>query len=439
MKEFKAILGEYIARSKGVEVQMRLVQEREKEAKDLPMTGFVNLLDSNSEDFALDAHDIGREATVHNAVGRVNKEGAVEDRGVSGDKNSGVYYGRTDAKDGFAGYAQIRYSYDGGPVSGWETVEDLDLAKDIVMTLVGRKYSAMDERVVPSEKVMEMLLKAEAMDRLVLNGTVLEKGLSKRPERKEDSKVIELPQPKAVPAAEVPSGAVAAPEVPEESGSVEGLGGQPVAGPIEYTRSAGGYQQRTAENANAEDVDFTFAFGVDFTTYGERATAKAAGDSIVQVTIPVKKDGGIDLSAKAVAECVRAFEAALPEEFFKGESCGVNIAGNGIYTLSAKGISQEDADRFVTKVMDGLRRKGMAFSSLRSGGQSGIDEAGAVAGVVLGIPTTVHGTKDWRFRGVDNRDVCDENLFKARFETKHYQALRESLTPSRKKVNQQTV
>ncbi len=498
--EFKDVLLEYVTRAKAVSVEMRLVQEREAEAKDLPMDGFVNLLDSNSEDFARSEHDIGRTATVYNAVGRVNREGAVEDRNVSGEKNGGVYYGRTDAKDGFAGYAQIRYSYDGAPMSPWTTVRNLGLAKDIVMSMVGRKYASMDERVVPSAKVLDMMATAEAMKHLVLEGTVLAKGPSGRTVREADSKVVELQRPETAPAEKGASRLGTGAETPEEywfvalsaedarrafsyfyredapvgafsreelemmrdaveksrkdgdlkavyavydgftdgqkkvmldevSASLEfypsdGLVDQAKAGPIEYSVSSGGYQQRTAENANAPDVTFTFAFAVDFSTYGERATAKAAGDSIVQTDIPVLPEGGVDLSRKAVETAARGIAESLPDEYLKGEPCGLNIAGNGIYTLGSKGVTQDQADEFVTRVLDSLRQKGMDIQSIRSGGQTGIDEAGAVAGVVLGIPTTVHTTKDWAFRGTDNKDVRkDEAAFKARFARKDYASL----------------
>lgn len=747
VKEFKAALLEYIARSKGVEVQMRLVREGEKESRDQSLSGFVNLLDSNSEEFVQDEHDVGREATVYNALGRVNKEGALEDRNVSGDKNSGIYYGRTDARDGFAGYAQIRFSYNDGPMSEWRTVDDLDLAKDIVMTLVNRKYSSMDERVVPSEKVMEMLVKAEAMKVLTLSGRIQSEPYLKRKVQKEDSKVVTLEGvemagtgnnapmgPKDVdggirvetydgkwtrrdvqndPArlyvftdntdrdsgkvavdrgseyyrrygdgrndlhyptvtaavirgldnampvstqrfyhegakgisgrwqdsdaeefrkvitdefdamkAKLSAGGYSAVVFPGGDGLFNGeisainkervpvlydilkeryedflsfckgerigmerelepvrefqgeyrflsnfwdapvicdgelypsvenayqaakcadregrkafltvsaaeakrlgkgvalrndweevkdgimlelvrdkftrnpklaesllltegrelvegnrwgdtywgvdlrdgsgenrLGHilmtvrdeiasravvreQDVRRSIVYSESSGAYQQRTRENATADDVDFTLAFAVDFTTFGERATAKAAGDSIVQVDLPMKKEGGLELSKKAVAEAVKFIRESLPEEYFKSDSCGLNIAGNGLYTLAGKGVSQDDTDKFVVKVMDGLQKEGMKVSSIRTGGQTGVDESGAVAGVVLGIPTTVHAPKGWAFRGADNKDVKAEAAFKGRFEAKDYQALRKLVCTTKKVVYQQSI
>ena len=593
LPEFTAVLKEYAARAKAVEVKMQLVQEGDPEVIDHSLQGFVNLLDSNSETFAMDEHDVGREATVGNALGRVGRDGAMEERNASGDRNGGVYYGRTDARDGFAGYAQIRYSYDGGEESPWMVVEDLELAKDIVMTLVGRKYSSMDEREVPSAKVMDLMLKAEAMKDLVARGVIQDNPLSRRKAVKADDKVVTLDEgaspveEAAAPAARTvnvyygtgehrelsnlsrrpfdyrtpdgqtvsfssveqgfqymksfysPAGeedleayrravlsngnghelrslgrtvtldrdrwdadsegimrdmlrlsfdrvhnpdavkalldtgdavithvqdksrwgeafprllmevrdevrrslaekaTLSSPEVGTGAESPEAydvlVNPATKVGDIVYTLSDGGYQKRTQENAEADDVDFTFAFAVDFNTFGERATAKAAGSSLVATDIPLREGGGIDLSQRAVDAAVRSVADSLPDEFLGGEPCGVNIAGNGIYTLASRGVTQEQCDEFILKVMDGLQRKGVRFSSVRSGGQTGVDESGAVAGAVLGIPTIVHTTSDWAFRTADKKDVRSEREFKCRFEEKDYVSLRRVVTPDVKR------
>ena len=94
-----------------------------------------------------------------NASGTMNKEGALTERNINGDNVEDIYWGHVDAKDGFSGYAQIRYLLPDGKQSSWITVEDLELAKDMVMSMVGRCYRG-DSRVVPSDQVMNMLVKA---------------------------------------------------------------------------------------------------------------------------------------------------------------------------------------------------------------------------------------------------------------------------------------
>ena len=203
---------------------------------------------------------------------------------------------------------------------------------------------------------------------------------------------------------------------------------------FEFTESSGGYQQRTRENANADDVDFTFAFAVDFTTYGEKATARAAGSSLVAVDMETGPKG-LDLSDAAVERAVERIASSLPEEYLNGESIGVNIAGNGLYTLAAKGVSQDQVDEYVTRVLSGLRGRGVAFRSFRSGGQTGVDEAAYAAGSVLGVHTTVHAPKGWGFRGADGRDHSSKEAFMKRFEGKDLAMLKSkvSAAPSQKK------
>lgn len=209
---------------------------------------------------------------------------------------------------------------------------------------------------------------------------------------------------------------------------------------IVFTQSDGSYQRRTYENAQADDVDFTFAFAANFDTYGEKATAKAAGDSLIQVDIPMKSRGGIDLSDKGINNAVSQIASQLPDEFLQGEPCGVNIAGNGIYTMRDFKITQEDADKFLCLVGARLQQRGFKFMSVRTGGQTGMDEAGAVMGKVLGIPTTVHGPKNFQFRDVNGRDIKDEQAYLDRFAKKDYAGLKsaveKALKPVEKKVKQ---
>ena len=193
---------------------------------------------------------------------------------------------------------------------------------------------------------------------------------------------------------------------------------------VSYSVSKGGYKERTTENAQAEDVDFTFQFkAVD--SFGEKRTEMAAGDSCVTLDLPVK-DGRLDLSKKAVASVVKNVTEMLPEEFFDGLGCGVNIAGNGLYTLKEKGfsISQDELDVFVSAVFIGLKEKGFLLESLRSGGQTGVDETAAAVGNCLNVPVEIHAPKGWGFRSVEQKDVFnDEQAFKSRFD-KNYGDIR---------------
>ena len=95
----------------------------------------------------------------------------------------------------------------------------------------------------------------------------------------------------------------------------------------------------------------------------------------------------------------------------------LNIAGNGIYTFKNK-MTQQQLDDYVYNLLfkvvnsPNLRTK---INSIRSGGQTGIDESGAKAGVKLGLPTTVLAPLGWKFRDINSKDVSDEQEFKQRF------------------------
>ena len=189
-----------------------------------------------------------------------------------------------------------------------------------------------------------------------------------------------------------------------------------------FTESDGGYQARTRENAQADDVDFTLALAVDFSTHGERCTARAAGDSLVSAELPRLADGHLDMSPGAVSSVADALCGQLPDEVLGGEACGFNIAGNGIYTLSP--ATQEEADVFVTALMLEMRERGIVFSSVRSGGQTGIDEAAVAAALACGVETvTVHAPKGFVFRKADGKDARGREAFTERFSRKNPEAL----------------
>ncbi len=185
------------------------------------------------------------------------------------------------------------------------------------------------------------------------------------------------------------------------------------AGLLSFSESERGYSGRTYENAQAPDVDFTVAFAEDFNTAGERCTAKAAGAFLIQVDVFKDKllRDGVRVSADNAAARIYA---SLPEEYRNGKPLSLNVAGNGIYSLS--GMDQNHTDFLVAYTLGALARSGVNIKSLRSGGQTGFDEAAVYAAHVLGVPVHVHAPKGWMFRDADGQDHSgDERAFKARF------------------------
>lgn len=399
---FVAALKEYVSRAKGIQVETRLLSETEKEVREMEynLNGYVELLSSNCDEFAVGEHQIGREGSIRNDGFKSR---------FDGNDNDSVYFGKVDARDGFRGYAQFRYLLPDGTQSPWVKVDNQQLANDIVMSMVHRTYRS-DQQEVPSDTTLRLLVQAEAVRHAGEAFRTMSGSFGDR--REENTKVVSLegtthentPLPGSVPEPEEP-----------EAAAGKATGAQEV--DILFTESDGGYQKRTYENATADDVDFTIGMAVDFSTYGERATAKAAGDSFLKVDIPLLPDrGGIDLSRKAVSAVVSDIVDALPDDILDGDPCGVNLAGNGLYTLVKSGVTQEQANRFATMVLAGLREQGVNIVSTRSGGQSGMDLAGTAASMALGIPTTVHAPNGWVFRDSDIRDMSGEKAFKERFD-----------------------
>lgn len=564
---FVQALMSYVARAKGIEVEYKLFSEEDcRKAVDgitnLSMKGFVHLLASNEDNYELrDAHVLS--ARPESTMVEMNADW-VNSRPRQGAEDDQWYAGKVEAKDGFKGWAMYRYIQPDGKQSEWKTVDDLEFAKDLVLTSVKRVYNS-DTRVLPSEKVIDATLKSIAVkdcaedlfnmelkslpkdekevtlpavslseshtddlsldfidpnlepsrDELrrsriikeinvhygkgdnaslsnfairpfdyhigdeILHFESVEQGFqymksyytqcSTKDVAEYRKAVLSITDGKelrdlgrSLPAFDVDlwdhnspfimkdllkssfqsaearelllgTGDAVITHRPDDSkwgvifpmllmevrDTLNAELGNDELKDIVYTTSTGGYQKRTLENAQADDVDFTLAFAVDFNTYGEKATARAAGDSLIAVDLPLKKTGGLDMSYKSINKVVDTIIASLPDDFINGYSSGLNIAGNGIYTLAKSDITQDDLDVFLCAVGKTLQEKGVSISSVRSGGQTGVDEAGAVMGAALGVPTTVHSPNDWAFRGTDGKDIKGQpEAFKERFAAK---------------------
>jgi hypothetical protein len=165
-----------------------------------------------------------------------------------------------------------------------------------------------------------------------------------------------------------------------------------------------GYRERTIKNATA---DATIAFAMDFNTAGERLTKKAAQEN-GKVFIPLNLKNSINETEKIIN--------ALNK--IKKDEIVLNIAGNGIYSLTKFNMTQEFVDEMIFMVLDNVIKSTNLkpkVVGIRTGGQTGADEAGAKAGERLLLPTLVLAPKGWKFRNLEGVDICDETLFKKRF------------------------
>ena len=189
-----------------------------------------------------------------------------------------------------------------------------------------------------------------------------------------------------------------------------------IKGQTTFSTSRGtNYPQRTRENADWSDI--TLALATDFNTRGEKLTKRVAGDKYISSPLP--SDDNSDYLPYDNEAAYEFYAKQIYEELKKkGKTSNIklNIAGNGIYSL--KGFAtQEELNDYVTNLLKSLQNLGITISEIRSGGQTGVDEAGIVAAQRLNITNEIHSTSDFKFRDVNGRDISDETQFKARFQT----------------------
>lgn len=195
-------------------------------------------------------------------------------------------------------------------------------------------------------------------------------------------------------------------------------GGNMIAPLPTITESSGWYPVRTKENITWSDV--TLAFVIDDNSAGEKLTEGEAVRQQKYIWEPLSN--GLDMAS--IPRIVRNTVIGMQHDQSYGHKGKVlpttniklNIAGNGIYTWLPKGITQEQLNDFVTEYIRELIRNGVSISEIRSGGQTGVDEAGIIAAQRLGIKCSVHAPKGYTMRGANNRDVNDKQAFTARFE-----------------------
>lgn len=152
--------------------------------------------------------------------------------------------------------------------------------------------------------------------------------------------------------------------------------------------SGKGYVKRTA--LNARTADLTIAFAVNYNSGGEKLTRTVAGSKYLALPLVMTvRESAIALYRRCRDEGVKT----------------INVAGNGIYTLQRGGNSwtQIDINNYVYQVLKTLTEH-HKIEHIVCGGQTGVDLAGAVAAVALGIDTTINMPEGYTQRGINGVD-----------------------------------
>jgi hypothetical protein len=147
------------------------------------------------------------------------------------------------------------------------------------------------------------------------------------------------------------------------------------------------YAPRTYHNAHSADL--TVAIACDFSTAGERLTKQAAGDKYIH----------FDLNSDPV-DCARLLYSRMKRYGVKT----LNIAGNGIYTCTKYGFTQEQVNIFLLHMLSPIHEH-IGIDHLYSGGQTGVDIAAGVCSVIMDIPCTITLPKGYKMRFEDGKDV----------------------------------
>lgn len=172
-----------------------------------------------------------------------------------------------------------------------------------------------------------------------------------------------------------------------------------------------GYASRTYENVRLADV--TMRFAEDFTTFGEKATKNACKlhkKHLIDIPLDRALSFRVDDLSKPMIRLARYADKL---------SLCINIAGNGIYRLSCE---QKQLDNhlttFLTTLISNFSLLAFPYQDLtfRSGGQSGADEAGIKAALMMGYEAEILAPKGWIFRDKEHHEVHGKDAFCARFE-----------------------
>lgn len=157
---------------------------------------------------------------------------------------------------------------------------------------------------------------------------------------------------------------------------------------VEHKSSS--YAPRTYVNAAAGDI--TLVVAIDHTTAGEKCTRKAVGDDNKLFAVTPRKQDKLSTSRLLFAK-LRKMDAHT-----------INVAGNGIYTFSKHGATQEAVNQYVYDILKPVADH-WNIEKIVSGGQTGTDMAGAVAAVALGIPVVMTFPKGFKQRFQDGVDI----------------------------------
>ena len=175
------------------------------------------------------------------------------------------------------------------------------------------------------------------------------------------------------------------------------------------------YHNRTYRNATGYGypngpTDFTLGISVDSKSAGMRLTEKFSRESENGKNSFI----GINPSSTSLKEHTNKIVDHIVKHAGKEklkDGIILNIAGNSINKFmkftdrTGTGWTQKSLDRYVSSLLIEVKKK-LNIKEIRTGGQSGADEAGAKAGAMAGVKNViVLQPKGFRYQTVDGKDA----------------------------------
>jgi 5'(3')-deoxyribonucleotidase len=167
-----------------------------------------------------------------------------------------------------------------------------------------------------------------------------------------------------------------------------------------------GYQHRTEINAKKADV--TIAIALNFDSPGEKLT-KSMAKKHNKLYIPVSPQGDHKEKAQKIVSLINRVFHEMKHAIV------INIAGNGLYTMKGS-MTQAQCDDFTFKLLYKIVNSPelkTRVKGVRSGGQTGFDEAGLKAAIKLKIDTVALYPKNYLIKDLSGEKTqTREEVFK---------------------------
>lgn len=167
---------------------------------------------------------------------------------------------------------------------------------------------------------------------------------------------------------------------------------------IEFIETKGDYVKRTLKNVLESDA--TLIISCNLNTPGERLTLKFLNQYKKPYLILKIVDDKIDKPIENLFKFIEDNKIKI-----------LNIAGNSLYRYK---ISQEKLNNIIFEYLKSCPNINK-IEKIQSGGQTGTDESGIKAGLKLNIKTKINVPKNWMFRDINGKDICNKDLFIKRF------------------------